>query len=117
MVWTKKDINQEQRSVMEIRFLRDAKDEKFMRFFEIVQDAARKLGKVFFLWTEENNPLMTDELDGGDLSGWLVDESDAERFDAIWRESVDDIPDELDDTFCFAKWSMDDSGGISIRFE
>lgn len=49
-----------------------------MRFFGIVQDAAKKLGKVFFLWTEENNPLMTDELDGGDLSGWLVDAADAE---------------------------------------
>lgn len=73
-----------------------------MRFFGIVQDAAKKLGKVFFLWTEENNPLMTDELDGGDLSGWLVDAADAERFDTIWRESIDDIPDELDDTFCFA---------------
>ena len=100
-----------------IRFLRDAEDKKFMRFFGIVQSAAKELGKVFFLWTEENNPLMTDELDGGDLSGWLVNEADAERFDAIWRESIDDIPEELDDTFCFAKWSMDDFGNISIRFE
>ena len=103
--------------VLGIKYKATSDDPKFMRFFEIVQDAANKIGKVFFLWTEENNPLMTDELDGGDLSGWLVDESDAERFDAIWRESVDDIPDELDDALCFAKWSMDDSGGISIRFE
>lgn len=103
--------------VLGVKYKKTSDDPKFMRFFEIVQDAANKLGKVFFLWTEENNPLMTDELDGGDLSGWLVDESDAERFDAIWRESVDDIPDELDDTFCFAKWSMDDFGNISIRFE
>ena len=117
MAGTIKDTNQEQRAVIGIRFLRDAEDKKFMRFFGIVQNAAKELGKVFFLWTEEGNPLMTDELDGGDLSGWLVDAADAERFDAIWRESIDDLPDELDDTFCFAKWSMYDSGNIGIRFE
>ena len=110
------DTNKQQTAVRGIRFLSDAEDERFMRFFGVVQDAAASMGKVFFLWTEEGNPLMTDELDGGDLSGWLVDDADADRFDQIWREQPLDLPEDLDDTFSIARWSQGEDGRISIEF-
>lgn len=104
-----------QSAVRGIRFSRDAVDERFMRFFSIVQDSARALGKVFFLWCDEGNELITDELDGGDLSGWLVDADDADRFDAIWRRSAQGIPDEFE--FVIARWSQVPDGAIGIKFE
>lgn len=88
-----------------------------MRFFRIVQDAASELGKVFFLWAEEGNPLMSGDMDGGDLSGWLVNESDAARFDSIWRKTELDLPGEFDDAFCIARWSRTASGEVKIWFE
>lgn len=88
-----------------------------MRFFDIVQAAAGRLGKVFFLWTGEGHDITTDELDGEDLSGWLVDESNAELFESLWTKPGASIPDDLDDTSCFARWSQDEDGRIEIRFE
>lgn len=85
-----------------------------MNFFCIVQSAARRIGKVFF-WSDEGNDFVTDELDGGDLSGWLVDEKDAERFDAIWRTSTKDVPDEFE--FVIARWHRNQDGSIGIEFE
>lgn len=100
---------------MGIRFKESLSDTKFMNFFNIVQSAANKLGKIFFFWSDEGNGLVTDELDGGDMSGWLVDEEDAERFDAIWRKSTKDIPDEF--AFVIARWHEDRDGSIGIEFE
>lgn len=88
-----------------------------MRFFGIVQTAAHALGKVFFFWSHEGNDFVTDQLDGGDMSGWLVPMERAEEFDRIWKRSVDDLPDELADTFCIARWTADDGGAIGIEFK
>jgi hypothetical protein len=41
-------------------------DERFLRFFSIVQDAAEELGCVFFCWAGEGNELETDTMDGED---------------------------------------------------
>jgi hypothetical protein len=87
-----------------------------MRFFDLVQSAAESNGKVFFLWAGEGHDLITDEIDCEDLSGWLVDESDAARFERIWLDDWSNIPDDLDDTFCFARWS-NDGGAITVHFE
>ena len=88
-----------------------------MRFFAIVQAAAKRDGKVFFFWSFEGNDIIDDRFDGGDMSGWLVPIAEAERFDAIWQTSTDDFPDDLFDTFCIARWSEDSDGNISIQFE
>ena len=104
-----------QSKVLGLRFKKDADDARFVRFFNIVQDAARAQGKVFFLWCDEGNEIITDELDGGDMSGWLVDEADADRFDRIWRKSTQDIPGEFE--FVIARWHERQDGSIGIEFE
>lgn len=98
-----------------IRFKRDSDDKRFMNFFGLVQSAAARIGKVFFFWSDEGNDLVTDEFDGGDMSGWLVDGKEAKRFDAIWRKSAKDIPDEFD--FVVARWHENQDGSIGIEFE
>ena len=88
-----------------------------MRFFAIVQAAANNSGKVFFFWSHEGNDIIDDQYDGGDMSGWLVPIDEAERFETIWQKSTNDLPEDLADTFCIARWSGDPDGDIRIRFE
>ena len=98
--------------VQGIRTPRDAGDKRFMRFFEVVQDAAKRSGKVFFLNADEGHELVTDEMDGEDLSGWLIAPQDVPTFEPIWRENPSELPDDFLDCMCMAEWS---AHGSDIR--
>jgi hypothetical protein len=92
-------------------------DERFVRFFSIVQDAASQEGCVFFCWAGEGNEIETDEFEGENLSGWLVPEGLADEFEGQWAAGLGWANDRFDRFVVFAVWSMDDSGTVSIRFE
>ncbi len=91
-------------------------DRPFLNFLSIVQQAAAEQGKLFYFWSHEGNDIFTDELDGGDMSGWLVPPERAEEFEAAWKVSDQLIPDDLYDGFTIARWSGSPETGIEITF-
>ena len=91
-------------------------DERFLRFFSIVQEAAKSEGRVFFLDCGEGHDLTTDDIDCEDLSGWLVDSSDVDEFEPIWLERrLGDMPERLMDSMVTAVWSGE-PGSITVEF-
>ncbi len=102
--------------VLGIRAKRDSDDVAFMRFFEVVQSAAKEHGRVFFLDAAEGNDLITDEIDCSDLSGWLFRPEDVSEFEPFWRDDEENMPDRFTADMVIAHWSgpIDD---IVIDFE
>lgn len=87
-----------------------------MRFFEIVQQAAEKRGRVFFLDAAEGNDLITDEIDCSDLSGWLIKPEEIFEFETFWRNDEESMPDKFTIDMVIAHWSWVEND-ISIDFE
>ena len=100
-----------------IRSDADLADAKFVAFFKIVQSAAASDGKVFFLWAGEGREIVTDTLEGEDLSGWLIENGDADEFESLWLQGSDAIGDGFDDCMAFARWSVNESGLVSVAFD
>ena len=88
-----------------------------LNFFSIVQGAAAAQGKIFYFWSYEGNDILTDDLDGGDMSGWLVSPEKADEFEKAWKVSEQLIPDVLYEGFTIARWSESPDGNIRIAFE
>lgn len=97
-----------------MRGLRTNESEKFINFFSIVQSFAHTLGKVFFIDTGEGHEIITDELDGEDLSGWLIPVEKASEFEELWKNWNEDTPGDWDQYYCFAEWT--NNGDIHIEF-
>ncbi|MCL2749518.1 MAG: hypothetical protein FWE96_00705 [Coriobacteriia bacterium] len=56
-------------SVLGIKYEDTATDEKFVRFFKLVQQQAEREGCVFFMDSGEGREIITEDLDGEDASG------------------------------------------------
>jgi len=93
--------------------LRTKETDKFCRFFSIVQNKAEAENKVFFLDSGEGRELLTDELEGEDLSGWLIPKDKAAFFETLWKKN--DNLDEWIDFFTFAIWKVN-NGKVEIEF-
>lgn len=102
--------------VLGIRFRRDSDDKAFMRFFGLVQRAAKARGRVFFLDACEGNDLITDEIDCSDLSGWLVRPEDVGEFERFWRHDEEAMPERFARDMAIARWSGSPDD-ITIEFE
>ena len=100
-----------------LRTKADMDDDRFVRFFSIVQDSARILGCTFFLWAGEGHEIETETFEGEDLSGWLIPESKAEDFEARWRMGLEALGDDFDDDFAFARWKIGADGNLVVSFE
>lgn len=87
---------------------------KFEKFLGLVQQSARRQGSTFFMDCGEGRNFENDELEGEDLSGWLIPLSDAEEFFKRFyaREGVD----RWLDCMVFAVWHEKD-GKIGIQFK
>lgn len=94
----------------------DAEDEKFVRFFNVIQEHARKEGCVFFSWSGEGHELVTDDMDGEDMSGWLIADSDVADFEPQWKADRNSIEDRFAKDMCVAEWSRKKDGDIAISF-
>lgn len=93
-------------------------DPDFLRFFQIVQDAASSIGKVFFLWSPECHDGRVGDVLCEDLGGWLVPTADADDFERLWKVRDQRIWEEdLDALWSFARWSESPHGEVIIRFE
>lgn len=95
--------------------LRTQETKKFKRFMELVQKEAQQSNSVFFLDAGDGRDFVTDEMEGEDLSGWLIPMSKVEEFTPIWKS--DSVDDAWTDFFCFAVWkSVDADITISFNF-
>lgn len=94
--------------------LKTQETSKFIKFFELVQKAAEKEKKVFFLDAGDGRDLETEDLEGEDLSGWLIPESKVNEFTPIWKENK--VNDNWSKFFAFAIWEQKDDV-VSISFE
>lgn len=102
-------------NVLGIRFKSDSDDVEFMRFFKIVQGEASKLGKVYFLDCGENHDGIVDGIHCEETSGWLIDKSDVDEFEPIWKNDPNDVPDKFMDDMRLADWE-DNDGKASVTF-
>lgn len=96
-----------------MRELRTQENEKFQRFFEIVRRQASSLGCIFFCDSGEGHDLLTDDMEGEDLSGWLIPQGSADEFEREWLEN--DIGEKWDDYMRMAVWH-EDQGRVSVTF-
>lgn len=96
-----------------MRGLRTQEKSKFERFFSIVQDAAGKIGCVFFLDAGDGRDFETDSLEGEDLMGWLVPKDQLSAFEKEWNTG--DVSDDWSDFYKWAIWKNADNP--TIKFE
>ncbi|MFR5772755.1 MAG: hypothetical protein ACLUE7_05530 [Lachnospirales bacterium] len=73
----------------------------------------QKAISIFFLDSGEGRELFTDNLEGEDLSGWLIPKSQAEEFENLWKQKGDLT--KWNDFVCFAVWEKEDDD-IKIYF-
>lgn len=65
--------------------LRTKEDEKFIRFFEIVQKEAEKNGFIFFLDFGECNDIQHKDMIIDELFGWKIPVGKAEEFEKVFN--------------------------------
>lgn len=94
--------------------LRTQESNKFISFFNIVQDYAAKKNCVFFLDTGEGHDYSDDTFTCQDLSGWLVPKESASEFEKSYLEFGD--LDRWDNHYKFAEWHKK-GNVISIDFK
>ena len=100
-----------------MRELRTQESSKFERFFEIVREEARRHNAVFFCDCGEGRDIITDSIEGEDLSGWLIPISDADNFEKVFKMNSRSAFDDWAEFICFAIWSQTEDGTINIEFK
>jgi hypothetical protein len=86
-------------------------------YLEFVHQQALKDGKYFILDSGEGRDL-ADPVTGWyveDLSGWLIDPKDHQRFIAARQTGT--VDDDFAKSYVFAKWSKDTEGNLHITFK
>lgn len=86
-------------------------EQKEEKFFELVEEAAKKLHKRFFIDSGEGRDLETDRLYCEDISGWLIDEDKVNEFLKSDRNH-----EKWDEFYVFEEWE-NNNGEIKIDFK
>lgn len=84
--------------------LKTQENDKFNRFWKIVQKSAGDLDKVFFADCGEGNIFETSELECEDMRGWLIPKVLEDKFKKEWEK--DDISDIWVDYIFWAEWKQ-----------
>lgn len=95
--------------------LRTQESSEFERFMEIVQECADEQEAVFFLDCGEGREIIRDDLEGEDLSGWLIPKDRSEDFEEEFLAG-EDVAESWNDFIRFARWELDNEE-ISVIFE
>lgn len=85
-----------------MRELRTQESDKFRRFFQLVREKADEEKSIFFVDCGEGRPFESDEMEGEDLSGWMIPKDRAEDFQKEF--DANDVSEEWDDFMKFVKW-------------
>lgn len=92
----------------------NSQEEKFERFWTLIQEQAGKENSKFFMDCGEGREIETDEISGEDISGWLIPMSQVLEFEKEWRKEESKL-DAWDDRLRIAEWNK--SGAkITINF-
>lgn len=100
-----------------MRGLRMPENDKFLRYWKQVQEAAKTDGFVFFLESGEGRDFCRDDIEGEDLGGWMVPIEYADEFEPLWQN---DAHKDYEATlpyakYAFAEWEEID-GEINVSF-
>lgn len=98
-----------------MRGLRTEENEKFKRFFKLVQDEASKRNRIFFLDCGQGTVYEDDFIECEDLFGWLLPRSIAESFEMLFI-SDSEKQHEFDDFYAYIGYSIN-SGQIEIEID
>ena len=93
--------------------LRTQENDKFCRYFAIVQAEAEERDAVFFLEAGDGNDYETDLLECEELMGWLIPNSKIQEFEPLWRAYR--VDDDWTEYFLWAEWYLED-GTVRVRF-
>ena len=86
--------------------LRTQENDKFIRFFEMVQEQSAKQGCVFFLDCGEGCTFENDQIECENLSGWLIPTDKVDDFSKEF-EKIDSDLDEWSEYIAFVKWDIE----------
>jgi len=87
---------------------------KFLKYFEMVQQEAGKQNKVFFIDTPDGHDFETDDLMLENIRGWLIPADKANEITPEWE--IDEVGDSWYDYMCWAEWQLID-GKVKIEFK
>lgn len=93
--------------------LRTQENEKFNKFWNIVQKEAKSQGKKFFCDCGEGREFFLEDIEGEDLRGWLIPMDKADEFQPEWEN--DNVSDKWIDNIFWTEWK-DTDGIISVEF-
>ena len=96
-----------------MRGLKTQENDRFNRFFHLIQQAAQQQGGVFFAFAGEGNEFSFPEMEGEDMSGWLIPESYAVDFELEWAisNSISHL-EAWSNYFVWAEWKVDEQNGV-----
>lgn len=95
--------------------LRKQENKKFEAFFEQVQHEAAKRNCVFFLDCGQGNVFENDSIICEDMCGWLLPQTEAEKFTPLFMSNSEEQHD-FDDWYVFVDYSIND-GKIEIEID
>ncbi len=84
--------------------LRTRENDKFLKFWAIVQNEAQKSNKTFFLDCGDGQEYEDENIECENLTGWLIDNTKVDDFNKIFSSNTS-IGDEWADDIVLAKWS------------
>lgn len=102
-----------------MRGLRTNEGAKFEKYFEIIEEEAKRLGGVFFSETGEGRDLDLEDIEICDLAGWLVPFDQADEFEALYLGRKDKEiwdSDRWDDMYIFVDYILD-GDNVSVKFD
>ena len=94
--------------------LKTQENDKFIRFFELVQQEASKQRAVFYADAGDGHSVITEQMECEDMMGWLIPTEKADEFEEQWRESK--VSEDWSDYYVWAVWKIEDAA-VQIAFE
>lgn len=94
--------------------LRTQETKKFENFILLVQNKAKEKDCVFFLDAGDGREFSTNDIEGEDLTGWLIPTSKISEFTPIWK--ADNVDDDWINFFCFVVWKQNDDE-LTVEFK
>lgn len=97
--------------------LRTQENDKFKRFFKLVQNEAKQKGFVFFMDCGQGKVYENEDVECEDLCGWLIPEKDSSEFNQLFLEGSEQ-QHSFDAVYCYVDFTIDEqSGKIQIDID
>lgn len=99
-----------------MRGLRTQESKEFERFFELIQEEAKKEKAIFFAFAGDGNVTKLQDIECEDMSGWLIPNEKADQFEREWMENNSmSALEEWEEFFTETVYEIKD-GKVSVSF-